>query len=273
MTQQQPLNHFGFLRISGPDSITFMQGYATCDLAAIEDGSACMGAVCNLKGRMIASFLAVREGSDLLLRLHRDLVPELITFLGKYIVFSKAEMSDISDTFACYGIVEASDKAVFTVEKPTDSEYLIHLGNRQEHWAPADAQAAADATPDEAALQWATAEIEAGVVWVTPDTREEYIPQMFNYHTLGAIDFDKGCYLGQEIVARMQYRGELKRRLHHLQSSTSRQVGDKLQVDNRNLGELVAVAGQQLLAVIQHAEPDPLGVQFDDGEVVSASPI
>lgn len=261
------LAHFGFLRVSGPDSASFMQGYTTCELSDMAEDEARLGAVCNLKGRMIASFLAIRQGTDLWLRMDRALVPVLIDFLKKYIVFSKAEMSDESDTLACYGYLQASEEAHLKVSSDADG-YTVDLGNRVERWHLGGAIAAAAAI-----TEWQGLELDAGMVWVTADTTETYLPQMLNYHELGAINFQKGCYLGQEIVARMQYRGELKRRLHQITVESEHQIGDKLMQDGKAVGEVVAIAGQKVLAVLQNTEEGLTHVQFEDGESLSATPV
>ena len=90
---------------------------------------------------------------------------------------------------------------------------------------------------------------------------------MLNYHTLDGIDFDKGCYLGQEIVARAQYRGELKRRLHKLESATERPAGTAL-----DQGIVVASAGSHLLAVLSNSKAEAIPATFEDGESVTAVP-
>ena len=87
--QNIPLGHFGFLKISGVDAMTFLQGYTTCDLAALKDDSAQLGAICNIQGRMLASFIVIQQGQDLVLRMHQSLVPKTIAFLTKYICFQK----------------------------------------------------------------------------------------------------------------------------------------------------------------------------------------
>jgi folate-binding protein YgfZ len=257
-----PLTDFGFLKVSGKDAVSFLQGYTTCDLHALDEDTVQMGAVCNIQGRMLTSFLVISDGQDLILRMSRDLIAATIEFLSKYIVFSKAELSDISEQRYCFGLPEASQQPAGNLTRQ-DASFIVHLGNRSELWLPA-----AEALPDATASMesWRNAEFEAGVVWVSNATTEKFLPQMFNYHMLDAIDFEKGCYLGQEIVARMQYRGELKRKLHRLTSVGSREVGDP--VTN---GEIVATTGRDHLAVIQNPAEDPITVRFDDGEAAVAT--
>lgn len=254
MSKIYHLGDQGFLKIEGPEAIKFMQGYTTCDLTVLDDGDSAIGALCNIQGRMVTSFLLVRTGDDLILRMHRPLVATTMGFLKKYTVFSKAELKDISEDLACYGLLGDSDDTGIAGNR-------IHLGNRTEIWATDPLEAESDSGP------WLQAEYEAGVAWVTAPTSEEHLPQVFNYHHHGGIDFEKGCYLGQEIVARAHYRGKLKQRLHRLVSNQARNVGDDL-----DPGTIVASAPSGQLAVLKNDSEDPITATFDDGEEVIATP-
>ena len=259
------LDEYGFLELNGTDALSFLQGYSTCDLDALDDDHVQMGAICNIQGRMLTSFLAVKTNDGLVLRMNRKLIEQTMAFLSKYIVFSKANMQDISDSMTCYGLQDDSQsRTPMTIERD-GNKLTVHLGNRLESWLPSGEKPAADGHGDRNGGDWRRAELDAGVVWVTDRTSEKFLPQMFNYHNLDAIDFDKGCYLGQEIVARIHYRGEMKRGLHHLTSGAPRLVGDSL-----DKGEVVAVAGNACLAVIQNSTDNPVEVQFPDGETVTA---
>ena len=97
------LDDYGLLCVSGKDALSFLQGYTTCDLEKLDPTAAQIGAICNIKGRMLTSFVVVKDGESLLLRMHKPLVAQTIAFLKKYIVFSKAEMQDISENYYFYG--------------------------------------------------------------------------------------------------------------------------------------------------------------------------
>ncbi|MBL6689205.1 MAG: folate-binding protein YgfZ [Pseudomonadales bacterium] len=243
------LEQFGFLKVIGKDAISFMQGYTTCDLNALTGSSVQLGAICNLQGRMLTSFLVIREGNDLILRMHRSLVEGTMQFLNKYIVFSKAELQDISDELHCFGSTDVSDSGA-EVDRDGDS-ICINLANRSEIWQPADIKNAVQAD-----VEWQDLEIAAGIAWVNDSTSEQFLPQMFAYHLLGGINFNKGCYLGQEIVARMQYRGELKRRLHR----TSRTVSE---------GDVVASGSTDCLVILNNTTDEPIEVAGNDGSVTA----
>ena len=188
--QNIPLGHFGFLKISGVDAMTFLQGYTTCDLAALKDDSAQLGAICNIQGRMLASFIVIQQGQDLVLRMHQSLVPKTIAFLTKYIVFSKAELADISENLYCYGSLDPeSTPGESPYPMKTDNGTItIDLGNRREQWS--SSRQTAEAT--DMIRQWSDAELEAGVAWIDEKSCEEHLPQTLNYHHLGGISFTKG---------------------------------------------------------------------------------
>jgi folate-binding protein YgfZ len=248
-----PLNQFGFLKVQGVDAISFLQGYTTNDLTLLGEGNVQLGAICNIQGRMLASFLVIRDGQDLMLRMSRDLVEITKAFLAKYIVFSKAELVDMSEDFVCFGSLGADGN--FTYRK-TDTGWVISLGNRAEHWHSVSDRVIAESDPG----QFANAEFEAGIAWVTAATSETFLPQMFNYHQLSGIDFEKGCYLGQEIIARAQYRGELKRRLHRLPPVNGIEVGEK----TGSQGMIVAVTDAGMLAILQNPQEDIISITVGD---------
>ena len=240
--------NFGMLRLTGPDAIKFLQGYTTCDLAPVTAGGASVGAICNLKGRMVTSFRVAMFETDLLLRMHRALVPKTIAFLSKYIVFSKAEMHDASEQWLVGGLTTTNVQR--DAVKPMDTGLEVGLGgDRAELWSRRPIQAEEDSDA------WHRLDIYAGLAWISPETAGEYLPQMFAYDALGAVDFEKGCYLGQEIVARAHFRGTIKRRIYRAGSSAEVPLGAPLWDGNREVGQVVASApaatgqGSELLIV------------------------
>ena len=169
-------------------------------------------------------------------------------------MFSKAALIDISDEYACYGSLDGG--------KDLGSEaFCIDLGNRTEIWSAQSIDAETDIGP------WLDAEVDAGMAWVSPTSTEQHLPQLFNYHNHGGIDFEKGCYLGQEIIARAHYRGELKWRLHRLDSDRVRETGEAL-----DIGTIVASAPSGALAILKNSTEDTVTAIFEDGEEVAATP-
>ena len=267
MSQVCSLEYFGFIRVSGKEAIKFLQGYTTCNLDRLDGGQVLPGAVCNIQGRMITSFLIAKRpdpnGQDeLILRMHRPLVPKTIEFLNQYIVFSKASLADISESLRCYGVLACGQVATGTCDID-GADVTVNLDDRQELWV------AGEQVVNAPVSDWCLAEVEAGRAWVQEATSEQFLPQMFNYHNTGAIDFDKGCYLGQEIVARMQYRGALKRRLYRLSSGQLRDVGCSVK-EGIIVGSSQGEGACRLLAVLQVPRGGPDDQAGDSGSAQCA---
>ncbi len=225
----------GILAVSGPDAGRFLQGQLTCNVDEVTAEHSTLGACCTNKGRMVSSFRMLAGEDGFLLGMHRALVPQLLEHLQKFSVFYKAEMSDASDRvlrIGCAGprVGEAlgkhfsglPDSVNQVVRRDGNTLVRVHgSGPRYEAWV--DADTAPQLWDDVAAVarpvpwnEWLLGEIASGIAFVAPETREEFLPQMLNYHAVDGISFNKGCYTGQEIVARMQYRGNLKRTLHRV---------------------------------------------------------
>lgn len=247
--------------ISGPDTVPFLQGQVTCDVAALGTQSATYGAQCNPKGRAIFSFLALKRDADSVhIRLPRSMEPIARQSLGKYIVFSKADIQPICND-PIIGLVGSGAQAL--IEKifgnapaepftccQCDAGTAIKLDStRFECWLNPDMAAQtwgqllehADFKPTSF---WDSNEIQAGIATVYPETSEEFVPQTINLVEIGAVSFTKGCYTGQEVVARMQYLGKQKR---HTRIATANQSNppapgtDLLTSDrNRSIGKIVA---------------------------------
>ena len=256
------LKDFGFLSVTGRDAQKFLQGYTTCDLEDLGEQEVRSGAICNIKGRMVCNFMICRESDGFLLRVKRSLIEPTVAFLGKYIVFSKATAEDRSADFNCYGSLSADDNFPQALHEitPTPEGRILRLSEqRYELWVTSSLEADGDVS------EWLAVELADGVVWVDDKTTEEYIPQMFNLHGTGGISFTKGCYLGQEIVARMQYRGELKNRLHlgSTDAANAPSVGTKVvNLEGKNAGAVVSVANGTFAAVLR---VDEAGYQLEDG--------
>ena len=261
------LKQFGFFAVTGRDAQKFLQGYTTCDLEELLADQVSAGAICNIRGRMVCNFLICREDSGFLVRTHRDLVAPAMAFLSKYIVFSKAELEDRTDATHCYGLTTEGEN--FPQEKgqiatiPDGQILKVSDAPRYEFWSRATLEANGDAH------RWKQLELSEGVVWVDGTSAEEYIPQTFNLHGLGGISFSKGCYLGQEIVARMQYRGELKNRLHLGQSEKTLAAGTKvLNPAGRPAGAIVSSDGDRFAAVLRAGES---GYSLEDGTSIKVT--
>lgn len=226
-----PLSHEGVLAVRGPDASKFLQGQLTCNLNYLSDSQSSLGARCNQKGRMQSSFRILMQGDGCLLAMASELLEPQLADLKKYAVFSKAKLSDESANWVRFGL--AGGDATLSglgLELPQEdgavvrSDDLIAIrvsSDRAELWAPAEqaehlARQLAAQLPEGELNQWLLGQIRAGLGQVMAQTRELFIPQMLNLQAVGGVSFKKGCYTGQEIVARMQYLGKLKRRLYRL---------------------------------------------------------
>jgi len=210
------------LQATGPDAVKFLQGQVTCDLRRLEQQDHLLGAHCNAKGRMISSFTLAGCGQDGLgLRLRANLADKALAALRKYIVFSKARM-DIAPLAPLAILGPLTNLPFPTLPLPGKSlildkaVLLRHAENHLEIWTPelTVEQLWQRLVPlcvptgcHELDRLW----VERGVVEVQAASSEEFVPQMLNYHLIDGVSFKKGCYTGQEIIARMQYRGQLKK--------------------------------------------------------------
>jgi hypothetical protein len=269
-----PLSHEGVLAVRGLDASKFLQGQLTCNLNYLNEHSTSLGARCTPKGRMLSSFRILSEGDGYLLAMASELLEAQLTDLKKYAVFSKSQLSDESAAWVRFGLAGGDGALVgLGLDLPQSADSVVR-GNglialrladgRAELWAPAaEAETVhnrlAAHLPQVPLNAWLLAQVRAGIGQVFGATRELFIPQMINLQAVGGVSFKKGCYTGQEIVARMQYLGKLKRRLYHLSLAEDipPESGTELfsPVHGSSVGEVVLAAkaehGVELLAVLQ----------------------
>lgn len=271
-----PLTHEGILAIEGIDSKKFLQGQVTCNLNYLTSEISSLGARCTPKGRMISSFRVIERATDhYLLCLDKKLISTQLNDFKKYAIFSKVTFTELSDHWLRFGIQgSTSELAFLNVTFPTIINQISHhedyfvikvSEHRFELWVPTDSttnivEQLADQLPQQTLNAWLLGQIQAGIGQVFQETTELFIPQMINLQAVGGVSFKKGCYTGQEIVARMQYLGKLKRHLYRfrLASNELPAIGSTLfsSVHNTSVGEVVLAAniapnGVELLAVVQ----------------------
>jgi len=268
------LSHEGVLAVRGADAGKFLQGQLTCNINYLSDTRASLGARCTQKGRMQSSFRILLEGDGVVMAMASELLEPQLADLKKYAVFSKSKLTDESAAWVRFGLAHG-DAALTSLglALPAETDSVVrHEGliairvspERAELWVPA-AQAQSvqsqlsTALPEAELNQWLLGQIRAGIGQVMPSTRELFIPQMLNLQAVGGVSFKKGCYTGQEIVARMQYLGKLKRRLYRLRLDAAElpEPGTHLFAPSHNssIGEVVLAANAEgnieLLAVLQ----------------------
>ncbi len=291
MTYLATLTNKQLLLVKGPDAGKFLQGQVTCDVKELNEPVTRLGAQCNPKGRILLSFRALQMNSETIaLRLPASMMESAQKTLGKYIVFSKAKLQDGGNDFALFGLFGDSAATVastFFQQLPTtyegwiekDGSYLIQLAaNRFECWvATATVDSFLDAiekkTQKVIADEWQLLDIAAGIGEVYPESYELFTPQELNYQLVNGINFRKGCYTGQEIVARLHYRGKLKRHMYRFEYKNDQipPPGTTIinSVSGQNAGTVVMAALNQqgkieLLASL-------LDEQIDQAKVESAT--
>ena len=283
------LSHQGVVAFRGPDAREFLQGYLTCDMSDVAPENPRLGALCNLQGRVVTNFVAVERNDAICLRMHRSLVAPTFDAFGKYIPFSKSAMEDASEDWIRIGLHDAAPllMELLGFEKAPDPLWLVRdeafafelpdASNRFELWITREGRNLVDALLERLPLMspsgWDRLAIDALSPEVTQRTSEKFLPQMLGLDKLGAVDFDKGCYLGQEIVARVQYRGEHKRTLTHLRCDGLDQeppLGTNICAGNKAVGQVVmsakvgtGKATVDLLAVLQREIADDASLTLE----------
>ncbi|MEM7220095.1 MAG: hypothetical protein AAF515_17155 [Pseudomonadota bacterium] len=183
------------LRFSGRDCAAFLQGYLTCDTAKLDQQQACPGALCNLQGRVVANGWVWGEATEINMLVSADVTDVVGAYIEPYRRFSRTKLLDPVRALA---VAPGTADAV-----ALDAQRALRL-----------ISAAADAERADATRLWETLALAAHEVRIGAATSGQFLPQMLGLVEAGAIDFDKGCYLGQEVVARAQHRGSVKRRLY-----------------------------------------------------------
>lgn len=262
----------GLIRFTGPDARKFLQGQLTCDVDALTPEKCTYGSYCTPKGRVLATFLLWRAGDDYFMQLPRAVREAVQKRLSMYILRSKVKASNATADWALLGLsgkTAATFVRMVCGKDPLEVHGVTHSndvtairlpGERYELVIPT-----AKAPPVKTMLaqhaevtdpqRWDWLDIRAGIPFVVPATQEAFVPQMANLDLIGGVSFTKGCYPGQEIVARMHYRGTLKQRMYlaSVPEGETPQPGDKLYSPE---------TGEQSCGMIVSAAPGPDGV-FD----------
>lgn len=263
------LSQAGIIRFSGEDANSFLHSQLSCDVAGLAPARSSYGAYCTPKGRMLVSFLLWRSEQGYFMQLPTPLREAIQMQLSKFILRSKVKAADASGDWTIFGV--AGEGAGVLVQRaagdvPHDVHEVIHTpaamvirlpGDRFEIVAARDkapgilevlAPGAQKARPE----HWDWLDIRAGIPSILPATQEAFVPQMVNLDLIGGVSFEKGCYPGQEIVARMHYRGTLKQRMYlaNIAQDECPPPGGKLYSPD---------FGEQACGTIVNAAPSPEG--------------
>jgi len=222
------LTQFGIIKVTGDDRLTFLQGQLTNDINKTSEGNSQLNAYCSPKGRILTSFRVVPIKDGLLMVLAKDRLEETLKRLRMFVLMSKVVLEDVSDDLC---LVEYSgqnaadglglslpdspnqtieDNNIITVRIPGDRHRVWVIANGETSQALWQTSIANASSID----QWQLLDIRAGIPTVYQATSDAFVPQMVNLQLIEGVSFTKGCYTGQEVVARMQYLGKLKRRMY-----------------------------------------------------------
>ncbi|MBY6188159.1 hypothetical protein KUV89_16190 [Marinobacter hydrocarbonoclasticus] len=261
-----PLNSLGVIRAVGPDTQSYLQGQLTCDLVKLPQDQWTWGGHCDPKGKLIAAFRLARIEDGVLMLMPKGQLNQDLPALNKYAVFNKVTISDASADYDCYGLVGQDALSLLPGEGPvralSDGMALVDgdtaiLVLSQGAALPAELSALPHA---EEAL-WVANEIASARPWFEEAQCLEFVPQMLNLDAVGGVQYDKGCYIGQETVARMHFRGGNKRALYALvgtpaEGAMEMQVGENW----RRAGSVVAQAewaGRLYTSAVMSKELEP----------------
>ena len=272
------LGQFGTLRVSGEEAQAFLQNLLSNDIREVNNVHAQLSSFNTAKGRMLASLLIWREDDDYLLQLPRALCETIRKKLAMYVLRAKVRISDASDEIVALGLSGADAQELLraqfdeihqtpfgvlcgskgSVVRINDTRFLINTSAA--HAAALWTALSPHAQPAGSAC-WDWLNIRSGIPVILPATQEQFVAQMVNLELIGGVNFNKGCYPGQEIVARMQYLGKLKRRmfLAHIDIGDAPQPGDELysaEMEGQPSGMIVNAApapggGYDVLASVQ----------------------
>ena len=288
------LSHTGLISVRGEDAETFLQGQFTNDLRNVTDSSAQINGYCSPKGRLLSNFLIFKRFDSYYLRLPKPLIDETIKRLKMFVLMSKVVIDDASDSQIHIGYagpnaesslkdqlgdIPESDLGTVQLDDITvirlpgshpRFEILGPLDKIIQLWTALNVHAA-----PVSATAWTWLTIKNGLPIINEHTVDAFVPQMVNMHLINGVSFKKGCYTGQEIVARMQYLGKLKRRMYlaHVDCSHTPADGDPLfsanSTSGQGTGKIVNCCaspdgGLDLLAVIEIKSVDSGSIHLVD---------
>lgn len=256
------LNHLGLLSVSGQDSAAFLQNLLTNDIALLALNQSQYSGLCNPKGRLLALFLVVRtDETAYQLIMPMAICDSISKRLSMYKLRSKVTISDQSEQLVCLGLTQGQESSLdladvdyhgikqetyFNTKLPATIARWLIVCQKEAVTALADALDQ-KGYQSQAADYWQWLDITAGIASVLPSTQEKFTPQQLNLDLTGAVNFKKGCYPGQEVVARLYYLGQPSRRLFIAQASSDLTVeaGDEIKTEQGNVaGHFVASVQQ-----------------------------
>ncbi|MDX1490512.1 MAG: hypothetical protein R3332_04460 [Pseudohongiellaceae bacterium] len=284
------LPNFDLVRISGAEAAQFLQGQLSCNVVKLEDTQWVPGVYCEVNGRILSDFSLFKHEEQFYLLSQHGTGETLRSELAKYAAFSKADVTLISHEFTRIGFTNfdalqqwctshASLPSTMDAQNnfsPIKDGFVLRLQGQPTRYEVLIKSNSALDVDDSQQESWTLADIRAGLMHIAPEQMSQHTPQVLNYDLYGAIDFKKGCYRGQEIVARMHYKGTAKKRLFHVVfEGDIPSEGDKITLADKSIGEIVKLAHSgastsEALAVLNSTALDlpvaELGVESQEGK-------
>ena len=232
-----PLSHLGVIRAAGADAASFLHGQLSNDFALLDMDHTRLAAFCTAKGRMLASFIGFkRSAEEIVLICDRSLLAPTLKRLSMFVLRAQCKLSDATGEFGLYGLAGSAaqqylgaDAAPWSLKHEGQASVLAlypAAGNDRALWIAPTGQRPEGQALGEDLWQWS--EVQSGVATLSAPVVDAFVPQMLNYESLGGVNFKKGCYPGQEIVARSQFRGTLKRRTYLVHAEKALAVGQEV---------------------------------------------
>jgi folate-binding protein YgfZ len=260
------LANLGVILADGPDARAFLQGQLTADLDRLGPEDFVLAAVNSPQGRVQAIVRVVQREDAIAMILPSSMIDATLARLRKYVMRAKVGLHGGTETLHAYALPRTAPPASIGLHAST--RHVVHAGTSYMNWIPASELVVALAPPSVAAhvdpafeAAWHLEEIRAGLPQIYPQTHESFVAQMLNLDLVGGVSFEKGCYTGQEIIARTHFRGAIKRRMFRFAAASAPPPpGTRLVHGDQHAGEVVdsasCGAGSELLAVVSLAQAD-----------------
>jgi len=295
------LSHLGIIEAKGDDRNDFLQGQLTNDIRQLTPEVGQLSSYCSPKGRMLALMRLFMRDDNIFMLLPDEILQPTLKRLSMFVMRSQVTITDVTDSWVCFGLsgpdaesalkeqvgpLAKGDSSVTSQNgttvlsiSPHQSRYIVvtSVERGQEIWNRLSTQFTVSSKP-----QWDLLDIEVGLPTVVTTTVEAFIPQMANLQALNGVNFKKGCYTGQEVVARMQYLGKLKRRMYraHVTTDDVPQAGDAIESQQsssrQGAGKIVTSApspdgGHELLVIaeIESAENGELRLTNSENSILT----
>jgi tRNA-modifying protein YgfZ len=287
------LSYLAIIEISGADAESFLNAQFTSNIKNLSEHQLQFSAWCNPKGQVKTTFYIYRHADNFYILLPEGLKVSFLKQLSMYILRADVQLTDLSDSHSRLGLClekshvghsdildQLPDNLAVLPLAPKEagqgqSRYIIIFDNEQ---AESIRETLTEQLADTDSSMWKGLDIRTGIPWLTQETAEKFLPQMLNMDLMGALDYQKGCYPGQEVIARLHYRGELKRKLY-LATCTSKEMpepGTSIVSSDKSVGTVIQaqtdVETTYLLAVIDNASiRDNLFLYNTDGPRLTVS--